>query len=45
MSLFPMSMFFTSESVAAGHPDTSCALISDAVLDGSLRPDPVVRGA
>ena len=38
-------MFFTSESVAAGHPDTFCAQISAAVLDGCLRHDPMVRGA
>jgi S-adenosylmethionine synthetase len=45
MSLYPKSMFFTSEPVAAGHPDTSCAPISDAALDERLRPDPMVRRA
>lgn len=31
---------FTSESVAAGHPDKICDQISDAVLDAALRADP-----
>lgn len=31
---------FTSESVAAGHPDKICDQISDAVLDAALRDDP-----
>lgn len=31
---------FTSESVAAGHPDKLCDAISDAILDGILRQDP-----
>ncbi len=31
---------FTSESVAAGHPDKICDQISDAVLDEALRQDP-----
>jgi S-adenosylmethionine synthetase len=33
MSPYPKSMFFTSESVAEGHPDKFCDQISDAVLD------------
>ncbi|HSX58223.1 MAG TPA: methionine adenosyltransferase [Candidatus Saccharimonadales bacterium] len=31
---------FTSESVAAGHPDKICDRISDALLDEALRQDP-----
>lgn len=31
---------FTSESVAAGHPDKICDRISDAVLDAALTQDP-----
>ena len=31
---------FTSESVAAGHPDKICDQISDSVLDSILRDDP-----
>lgn len=31
---------FTSESVAAGHPDKICDRISDAVLDEALKQDP-----
>ncbi len=31
---------FTSESVAAGHPDKICDQISDAVLDEALKQDP-----
>lgn len=36
---------FTSESVAAGHPDKICDQISDAVLDEALRIDPKSRVA
>ncbi len=36
---------FTSESVAAGHPDKICDQISDAVLDEALRVDPRSRVA
>ncbi|MGQ9678646.1 MAG: methionine adenosyltransferase [bacterium] len=36
---------FTSESVAAGHPDKLCDQISDAVLDEVLRQDPFGRVA
>lgn len=32
--------YFTSESVAAGHPDKICDQISDAVLDEALKTDP-----
>ncbi len=31
---------FTSESVAAGHPDKICDAISDAILDAALAQDP-----
>ncbi len=34
-----MSYFFTSESVAEGHPDKVCDQISDAILDAILRQD------
>lgn len=37
--------FFTSESVAEGHPDKVCDQISDGVLDEVLRIDPVGRVA
>ncbi len=36
---------FTSESVAAGHPDKVCDQISDAVLDAALAIDPKSRVA
>jgi len=36
--------FFTSESVAAGHPDKICDQISDAILDAMLAQDPQARG-
>ena len=36
---------FTSESVAAGHPDKMCDQISDAVLDAALAIDPKSRVA
>ena len=32
--------FFTSESVAAGHPDKICDQVSDAILDACLVQDP-----
>jgi S-adenosylmethionine synthetase len=35
--------FFTSESVAAGHPDKICDAISDAILDAALKKDPHAR--
>ncbi|MBK7341729.1 MAG: methionine adenosyltransferase [Saprospiraceae bacterium] len=35
-----MPTFFTSESVAAGHPDKICDQISDAILDAYLEGDP-----
>ena len=38
-------VFFTSESVAEGHPDKLCDQISDAVLDDVLRQDPRGRVA
>lgn len=34
---------FTSESVAAGHPDKICDAISDAILDAALKQDPRTR--
>jgi S-adenosylmethionine synthetase len=37
--------YFTSESVAAGHPDKICDQISDAVLDEALRINPKSRVA
>lgn len=36
---------FTSESVAAGHPDKICDQISDAVVDAALSVDPKARVA
>ena len=45
MRLYPDHMFFTSESVAEGHPDKFCDQISDAVLDECLRQDPAARVA
>ncbi len=40
-----MKNFFTSESVAKGHPDKVCDNISDAVLDAYLMLDPNARVA
>ncbi len=41
-----MSMYlFTSESVAEGHPDKMCDMISDAILDAILSQDPYARVA
>lgn len=37
--------YFTSESVAAGHPDKVCDQISDAILDACLAQDPLSRVA
>lgn len=45
MSMYPRNMFFTSESVAEGHPDKFCDQISDAVLDECLKHDPMSRVA
>ncbi len=39
------SFLFTSESVAAGHPDKMCDNISDAILDAFIRVDPGARVA
>jgi S-adenosylmethionine synthetase len=39
------NFFFTSESVAEGHPDKVCDRISDAVLDEVIRQDPKGRVA
>ena len=36
---------FTSESVAAGHPDKLCDAISDAILDACLALDPTAKVA
>jgi S-adenosylmethionine synthetase len=42
--LMPKSIsFFTSESVAAGHPDKICDAISDAIVDAALKQDPQAR--
>jgi S-adenosylmethionine synthetase len=37
------NFLFTSESVAEGHPDRLCDMISDAVVDRFLRQDPYAR--
>lgn len=37
------TILFTSESVAAGHPDKICDAISDAILDAALAQDPLAR--
>jgi len=37
------NFLFTSESVAEGHPDRLCDMISDAVVDRVLRQDPYAR--
>ena len=38
-------VYFTSESVAKGHPDKVCDQISDAILDAYLEKDPMSRVA
>ena len=40
-----MKRLFTSESVTEGHPDKSCDLISDAILDAIISQDPYARVA
>jgi S-adenosylmethionine synthetase len=45
MAIYPKNMFFTSESVAEGHPDKFCDQVSDAVLDECLKADPESRVA
>lgn len=40
-----MISYFTSESVAAGHPDKICDQISDAVVDAAISADPLSRVA
>lgn len=40
-----MTTYFTSESVAAGHPDKICDQISDAVVDAALRANCLSRVA
>lgn len=40
-----MKTFFTSESVAAGHPDKICDQISDAIVDAAIVVDPKSRVA
>ena len=42
---FNMKTYFTSESVAAGHPDKICDQISDAVVDAAIAVDPKSRVA
>ncbi len=44
-TIMPTSFLFTSESVAAGHPDKMCDNISDAILDACIRVDPGARVA
>ena len=39
----PNNFLFTSESVAAGHPDKICDQISDALVDAYLTKDPYSR--
>lgn len=39
----PVTRFFTSESVCAGHPDKICDAISDAIVDAALAQDPKSR--
>lgn len=41
----PFPIFFTSESVCAGHPDKICDQISDAIVDAVLAQDPDGRVA
>lgn len=43
--MYPKNMFFTSESVAEGHPDKICDQISDAVLDECIKQDKFSRVA
>nr|WP_318023692.1 methionine adenosyltransferase [Mycoplasmopsis iners] len=38
-------IYFTSESVGAGHPDKICDQISDAILDAYLKQDPYAHVA
>ncbi|MFT9266753.1 methionine adenosyltransferase [Oenococcus sp.] len=40
-----MRKFFTSESVAVGHPDKVADQIADAILDEVLKQDPMARSA
>lgn len=40
-----MQTFFTSESVASGHPDKICDQVSDAVVDAAIAVDPYARVA
>lgn len=40
-----MISYFTSESVASGHPDKICDQVSDAVVDAALNADPASRVA
>ncbi len=40
-----MITHFTSESVAAGHPDKICDQVSDAIVDAALSVDPKARVA
>ena len=40
-----MQSFFTSESVAAGHPDKICDQISDAIVDAAIAASPTARVA
>lgn len=40
-----MMTYFTSESVASGHPDKICDQVSDAIVDAALSVDPKARVA
>ena len=40
-----MKTYFTSESVTEGHPDKVCDRIADAILDETLRLDPLAHVA
>jgi S-adenosylmethionine synthetase len=40
-----MYKYFTSESVAAGHPDKICDQVSDAIVDAAISQDPYSRVA
>jgi len=40
-----MVSYFTSESVASGHPDKICDQVSDAIVDAALTADPKARVA
>lgn len=46
MSVFGKGrVFFSSESVGAGHPDKVCDMVSDSILDACFKDDPTSRVA